>query len=167
MTISRIVTCPLGVGSWLCASLIAMNQCPMYPLEVGHIFTAKPSHFYGQTVRACNLYRLQWLQPLVSTHDSRALGSPPPMSSRHRNLEPLGRWHATISNELPCVTSVTKHWKSYWVFGLSILATYYKRKKGPRKNRQVKKLHCVFFFIQTPGESSYKLQLAICIVYIQ
>ncbi len=26
----------------------------------------------------------------------RALGSLPPMSSRHRNLEPLGRWHATI-----------------------------------------------------------------------
>ena len=27
---------------------------------------------------------------------SLALGSFPPMSSRHRNLEPLGRWHATI-----------------------------------------------------------------------
>ncbi len=26
----------------------------------------------------------------------RTFGSPPPMSSRHRNLEPLGRWHATI-----------------------------------------------------------------------
>ncbi len=26
----------------------------------------------------------------------RVFGSPPPMSSRHRNLEPLGRWHATI-----------------------------------------------------------------------
>ncbi len=26
----------------------------------------------------------------------RAFGSPPPMSSRHHNSEPLGRWHATI-----------------------------------------------------------------------
>ncbi len=25
-----------------------------------------------------------------------AFVSPPPMSSPHRNLEPLGRWHATI-----------------------------------------------------------------------
>ncbi len=33
------------------------------------------------------------LQP---TCGSCALGSPPPMSSRHRNLEPLGRWPATI-----------------------------------------------------------------------
>ena len=30
------------------------------------------------------------------TRDSRALGSFPPMSLRHRNLETLGRWHATI-----------------------------------------------------------------------
>ncbi len=32
------------------------------------------------------------LQPMGGL---RAFGSPPPMSSRHCNLEPLGRWHAT------------------------------------------------------------------------
>ena len=29
-------------------------------------------------------------------HGPCAFGSHPPMSSRHRNLEPLGRWDATI-----------------------------------------------------------------------
>ena len=35
-------------------------------------------------------WRLQLLR------GSRTFGIPPPMSSRQRNLEPLGRWHATI-----------------------------------------------------------------------
>ncbi len=39
------------------------------------------------------------LQP---TRDSRALGIFPPMSSRHRNLAPLGRWHATIYISISC-----------------------------------------------------------------
>ncbi len=33
---------------------------------------------------------------LQTTRILRALVSPPPMSSRHRILEPYGRWHATI-----------------------------------------------------------------------
>ena len=33
------------------------------------------------------------LQPM---HGPCTFGSPPPMSSRHRNSEPLGRWHQTI-----------------------------------------------------------------------
>ena len=31
----------------------------------------------------------------------RTFGSPPPMSSHHHNLEPLGRWHATIYWSVP------------------------------------------------------------------
>ncbi len=37
----------------------------------------------------------KWTRP-TGERGSRAFGSPPPMSSRHRNLEPLERWHATI-----------------------------------------------------------------------
>ncbi len=34
----------------------------------------------------------------LSQHDPHAFVSPPPMSSRHRILEPYGRWCATIYN---------------------------------------------------------------------
>ncbi len=37
-----------------------------------------------------------WLISIHGRRGSVALVSPPLMSSRHRTLEPLGRWHATI-----------------------------------------------------------------------
>ncbi len=51
-----------------------------------------------QTVPTLYLFELcnPIVQRLQPTGDFCALGSAPPMSSRHRNLEPLGRWHATI-----------------------------------------------------------------------
>ncbi len=57
----------------------------------------------------------------------RAFGSPPPMSSHHCNLEPLGRWHATVI----CITKVlnTSRWTHVhqWqvAFIILILITQY------------------------------------------
>ena len=37
------------------------------------------------------------------------LGSPPPLSSHHCNLEPLGRWHGTIFQDFFQLIIYTKH----------------------------------------------------------
>ncbi len=56
-------------------------------------------------------YALVFSHYVLLTRVLRALVSPPPMSSRHRILEPNGRWHATIfickfdSQHPPCPSS--------------------------------------------------------------
>ena len=77
--------------------LIASIHIKLLNLPAIHIVaTHCPSrpNFLKNLLQKTSYFLKFWrLEP---TSGSRGLGSPPPMSSLHRNLEPLGRWHATI-----------------------------------------------------------------------
>ena len=78
--------CIYGLYMYLDLDLLVVDLCP--------------SLIWGRIL--CN--PMGWrLQP---TRGSRALGSFPPLSSRHHNLEPLGRWRSTESGGSDGIASI-------------------------------------------------------------
>ncbi len=73
------------------------------------------------------------------TRGPHALVSPPPMSLRHRNLEPYGRWHATVYLKQNKVRYISFPWtwidtKVTWIMVLDKIWILFQETKSHSKN---------------------------------